>query len=81
MKKALMLFSLGVLTVVACQKAPTPAKDATLEGKKVAVEAFSGASKAVGTLVMNWPTEAERDARMSDVSAWARILTEGEPDA
>ena len=44
------------------------------------VEAFSGASKAVGTLVMNWPTEAERDARMADVSAWARILTEGEAD-
>ena len=41
-----------------------------------AVEAFSGASKAVGTLVMNWPTEAERDARMEDVSAWARIETE-----
>ena len=44
------------------------------------VEAFSGASKAVGTLVMNGPTEAERDARMSDVSAWARILTEDEAD-
>ena len=42
------------------------------------VEAFSGASKAVGTLVMNWPTEEERDARMADVSAWARILTEEE---
>ena len=40
------------------------------------VEAFSGASKAVGTLVMNWPTEAERDARMEDISAWARIETE-----
>ncbi len=45
------------------------------------VEAFSGASKAVGSLVMNWPTEAERDARMADVSAWARILTEDEADA
>ena len=44
------------------------------------VEAFSGASKAVGSLVMNWPTEAERDARMADVSAWARILTEDEAD-
>ena len=42
------------------------------------VEAFSGASKAVGTLVMNWPTEEERDARMADVSAWAQILTEEE---
>ena len=34
------------------------------------VEAFSGANKAIGTLVMNWPSEEERDARMSDVSAW-----------
>lgn len=50
MKKALMLFSLGVLTVVACQKAPTPAKDATLEGKKVAVEAFSGAARKIFVL-------------------------------
>jgi hypothetical protein len=45
------------------------------------VESFSGASKAVGTLVMNWPSEAERDARMAEISAWARILTEGEADA
>ena len=44
------------------------------------VEAFSGASKAVGTLVMNWPSEEERDTRMADISAWARILTEGEAD-
>ncbi len=41
------------------------------------VEAFSGASKAVGTLVMNWPTEEERDAHMADIHAWARIETEG----
>ena len=45
------------------------------------VEAFAGANNAVGSLVLNWPSEAERDARMSDVSSWARILTEGEPDA
>lgn len=45
------------------------------------VEAFSGASKAIGTLVMNWPSEAERDARMEDVSAWARIETEDNPHA
>ena len=45
------------------------------------VEAFSGASKAVGTLVLNWPTEEERDRRMADVSAWVRVLTKGEPDA
>ena len=40
------------------------------------VEAFSGASKAVGSLVMNWPTEEERDARMADVTAWVQVLTE-----
>ena len=45
------------------------------------MEAFAGANNAVGSLVMNWPTEAERDARMADVSNWARILTEGEQDA
>ena len=45
------------------------------------VEAFAGANNAVGSLVLNWPTEAERDARMADVSNWARILTEGEQDA
>ena len=45
------------------------------------VEAFSGASKAVGTLVLNWPTEGERDRRMADVSSWVRVLTKGEPDA
>ena len=42
------------------------------------VEALSGASKAIGTLVMNWPTEEERDARMADVPAWVQVLTEGE---
>ena len=41
-----------------------------------AVEALSGASKAIGTLVMNWPTEEERDARMADVTAWVQVLTE-----
>ena len=40
------------------------------------VKAFSGASNAVGTLFMNWPTEQERDARMSDIQAWARIEVE-----
>jgi biotin carboxylase len=45
------------------------------------VEAFAGANNAVGSLVLNWPSEAERDARMADVSSWARILTEGEQDA
>ena len=37
------------------------------------VEALSGASKAIGTLVMDWPTEAERDARMADVSSWVKV--------
>ena len=41
------------------------------------VEAFSGASNAIGTLVMNWPTEEERDARMEDVSAWVQVEVEG----
>lgn len=44
------------------------------------VEAFSGANKAVGTLVMNWPSEEERDRRMADVSAWARVVTEEDTD-
>ena len=44
------------------------------------VEGFTGANKAVGTLVMNWSTEEERDSRMADVSAWAKILVEEAPD-
>ena len=40
------------------------------------VEALSGASKAIGTLVMNWPTEEEREARLADVAAWVQVLTE-----
>ena len=45
------------------------------------VEAMTGANKAIGTLVLNWPTEAERDARMADVSQWVQILTEEERHA
>ena len=41
------------------------------------VEALSGASKAIGTLVMNWPTEEERDARMADVKAWVAVEVDG----
>ena len=41
------------------------------------VEAFTGASKAIGTLVMDWPTEAERDDRMADVSAWVKVAVDG----
>ena len=45
------------------------------------VEAMTGANKAIGTLVMNWPTEEERDARMADVSTWMQVLTEERTDA
>ena len=45
------------------------------------VEAFAGASNAIGSLVLNWPTEEERDARMADVSSWVRVLTENDTDA
>ena len=44
MKKAFLLLSFGVLAFAACQKIPA---DATLEGKKVAVEAFSGAARKI----------------------------------
>ncbi len=43
MKKALLLFAFGVLSVVACQKTPvpeTPAKDASLTGEMVKVGEF-----------------------------------------
>ena len=50
MKKALMLLTLGVLTLAACQKAPVPAKDATLEGQKVAVDAFLGMAQKIFVL-------------------------------
>ncbi len=39
------------------------------------VESFSGANKAVGTLVMNFPTGAELQRRMSDMS-WHRVLVD-----
>jgi hypothetical protein len=45
------------------------------------VERFSGANKAIGSLVMNWPSEAERDARMQNPAAWLRILTEESENA
>jgi len=40
------------------------------------VEAMTGANKAIGSLVINWPSEEERDARMDDVSGWVQVLTE-----
>ncbi len=48
MKKAWMLFSLGVLTLVACQKTfvqETPSKDADLKGTSVAVAEIDGNKK------------------------------------
>ena len=45
------------------------------------VEAMTGANKAIGTLVMNWPSEEERDERMKNPSAWLRVITEEETDA
>ena len=40
------------------------------------IEAFSGANKTIGTLVLNWPTEEMRDRCMADIPAWLSILTE-----
>lgn len=48
MKKAWMLFTLGVLTLAACQKTfvqETPSKDADLKGTSVAVEEIGGNKK------------------------------------
>jgi len=45
------------------------------------VEAMTGANKAIGSLVMNWPSEEERDARMQNPAAWLRILTEESENA
>ncbi len=40
------------------------------------VEAFSGANKTIGTLVLNWPDRASRDAHMADLDRWLRIRVE-----
>jgi biotin carboxylase len=40
------------------------------------VEAFTGANKTLGTLVLNWPDEASRDARMAAPETWMKILVE-----
>ena len=45
------------------------------------VEAFSGANKAVGSLVLDWPSEAERDMRMADPGAWLQVLVEEDSHA
>ena len=45
------------------------------------VEAMTGANKAIGSLVMNWPSEEERDARMQNPAAWLRVLTEEDKHA
>ncbi len=43
------------------------------------VEAFSGANKTIGTLVMNWPDRAARDAGMADLDRWLKIRVEPDP--
>ena len=40
------------------------------------VEAFSGANKTLGTLVLNWPDERSRDAHMAAPETWMKILVE-----
>ena len=40
------------------------------------VEAFSGANKTLGTLVLNWPGEESRDAHMADIESWLRVRVE-----
>ena len=53
MKKALMLFTFGVLAAVACQKNPVPeppAKDASLKGEEVSVKEFPADIKKVFVL-------------------------------
>ena len=40
------------------------------------VEAFSGANKTIGTLVLNWPDRASRDAHMANLDKWLHILVE-----
>ena len=37
------------------------------------VEAFSGANKTIGTLVLNWPDARTRDEHMADLDKWLRI--------
>ena len=41
-----------------------------------AVEAFSGANKTLGTLVLNWPDQRSRDAHMAAPETWLKILVE-----
>ena len=44
------------------------------------VEAFTGANKTIGTLVLNWPDQASRDRHMADLDSWLRIRVEpGQP--
>ena len=40
------------------------------------VEAFSGANKTLGTLVLNWPDPETRDLHMAQINAWLRVLVE-----
>ena len=40
------------------------------------VEAFTGANKTIGTLVVNFPSGEERDRRMADLKSWLQIVVE-----
>ena len=40
------------------------------------VEAFTGANKTIGTLVVKFPDAAERERRMSDIRSWIDIVVE-----
>ena len=40
------------------------------------VEGFTGANKTIGTLVMRFPSEEERDRRMADLGSWLRVLVD-----
>lgn len=42
------------------------------------VEAFTGANKTIGTLVLNWPDQASRDAHMAQLDSWLHIRVEPE---
>ena len=41
-----------------------------------AVEAFSGANKTIGTLVLNFPSREELNRRMGDLDGWLTVVVE-----
>ena len=40
------------------------------------VEAFSGANKTIGTLILNFPSAEEREQRMANIPGWLKLLVE-----